>query len=62
MMAIKCNSFSAFKNGKCSEKPIPMGIMTPNTARGNFYLQTNEKKPFGMKLGEAYQNVNNTED
>lgn len=49
-IATRCNSFSSFKNGKCSGRPIPMGINTPPTARGSYYLHTNKKSPFGMKL------------
>lgn len=49
LMATRCNSFSSFKNGKCSGSPIPMGLNTPNTARGNYYLQTNKAAPFGRK-------------
>lgn len=61
LMAIKCSSFSSFKNKKCTERPIPMGIMAPNNVRGNFYLQTNKKSPFGMKLKifERFEHLKN---
>lgn len=39
-----------------------MGMATPSTARGSYYLHTNKKSPFGLKfksLGRYVQNVAN---
>lgn len=38
--ATKCDSFSSFRTGNCNNasSQIPLGISTPNWARGNFFL------------------------
>lgn len=47
-IATKCSSLSAYKLGRCEGgRPIPMGIATPTSARGSYYLETNKKSPFG---------------
>lgn len=49
---VKCDSETSFKLGKCNKNQvIPMGIATPGTGKGRFYLRTGDKSPFG--LGEA---------
>lgn len=53
-MATRCNSLSALKSGKCKFKPIEMGINTPSTTRGNFYLETNKKYPYGRGFNAKY--------
>lgn len=55
-IATQCNSLSALRKGKCSTKRIPMGIDTPTTAQGNYYLETNKKPPYGRGF-EKYANV-----
>ena len=52
----QCNSLSALRDGKCAIKHIPMGIDTPPTARGNYYLETNKKPPYGRAF-VRYANV-----
>ncbi|XP_055296585.1 uncharacterized protein LOC129565592 [Sitodiplosis mosellana] len=52
----QCNSLSALRDGKCAIKHIPMGIDTPSTARGNYYLETNKKTPYGRTFTK-YANV-----
>lgn len=54
-IATQCNSISALRTGKCTNKHIPMGIDTPHTARGNFYLETNKKAPYGRSF-QKYAN------
>lgn len=46
----QCNSLSSLRDGKCTSRRIPMGIDTPATARGNYYLETNKKSPFGRSF------------
>lgn len=62
----QCNSISALRNGRCTTKHIPMGIDTPHTAHGNYYLETNKKAPYGrsfqkfaniQQLAELIQNI-----
>lgn len=52
----QCNSLSALRGGKCAAKRIPMGIDTPHTARGNYYLETNKKSPYGRSF-QKYANI-----
>lgn len=55
-IATQCNSLSALRGGKCATKRIPMGIDTPATARGNYYLETNKKQPYGRSF-QKYANI-----
>lgn len=55
-IATQCNSISALRNGRCNSKHIPMGIDTPHNAKGNFYLETNEKPPYGRSF-QKYANI-----
>lgn len=52
----QCNSISALRNGRCTTKHIPMGIDTPHTARGNYYLETNKNAPYGRSF-QKYENI-----
>lgn len=47
-ISTRCNSIGSLKRGKCSGKRIPMGIATPSSAKGNHFLHTNSRPPFGM--------------
>lgn len=49
-IATRCNSLTAYRTGRCGGSnilPVPMGIATPSSARGSYYLETNHKSPFG---------------
>lgn len=51
-IAIRCNSLKALKAGKCNNsRKVSMGIATPKSARGNHFLTTNSKSPYGQGLG-----------
>lgn len=52
----QCNSISALRTGRCTTKHIPMGIDTPHTAKGNYYLETNKKAPYGRSF-QKYANI-----
>lgn len=56
-MSTQCNSISSLRDGRCSMKRIPMGIDTPTDARGNYFLETNKKSPFGkpMEMSGRFQ-------
>lgn len=49
-IATQCNSLSALRNGKCTSRYVQMGLNTPSRARGNFYLETNKKSPYGRSF------------
>lgn len=51
-MAFRCTSLHALKKGRCINNKIPMGIATPKTTRGNYYLMTNKKSPFGRYISK----------
>lgn len=50
MLAVKCNSVLSLDTGACPGKAIPLGYSCPRTAKGNYFLKTNSKFPFGMNL------------
>uniref|UniRef100_A0A182LSH6 Peptidase S1 domain-containing protein n=1 Tax=Anopheles culicifacies TaxID=139723 RepID=A0A182LSH6_9DIPT len=50
LMAVKCNSLLSITTGGCAGTPIPLGFACPKTAKGSFYLKTNDKPPFGLAL------------
>lgn len=49
-IAAQCNSLSSLRNGRCTKRFVEMGLNTPHTVRGNFYLETNSKPPFGRSF------------
>ncbi|XP_015516106.2 lipase member H-B [Neodiprion lecontei] len=47
-LAIACDSYTEFEAGSCSSNTEEiMGYATPNTAAGNYMLQTNSDSPYG---------------
>lgn len=46
-MSIKCTSITALNSKLCPGKAYPMGYKVPHNLKGNFFLKTNSKKPFG---------------
>ncbi|CAG0879030.1 unnamed protein product [Darwinula stevensoni] len=51
-MGRPCSSWEVYESGNCSQSTplVPMGYHTPHRARGEFYLKTNAKPPFGKRL------------
>ncbi|XP_076292178.1 pancreatic triacylglycerol lipase-like [Lasioglossum baleicum] len=50
-MGIQCTDSSQFDLGECNRvNVVPMGIATPSSARGKFYLHTNSQSPFAKGL------------
>lgn len=47
-MGVKCGSMFALNSGFCPGKKEPMGYATPKNLKGNYFLQTSDKSPFGM--------------
>lgn len=53
-MAVKCETWDDFMKGECMNNTIiPMGIATPLSARGKFYLQTENRAPYAKQLDFA---------
>lgn len=48
LLAVKCNSLLSLTTGGCYSNPIPLGFACPPTAKGNFFLKTNDKSPFAF--------------
>lgn len=46
-MARKCGSLHSFDIDACLKQEVPMGYACPNNVKGNFFLRTNDKSPFG---------------
>lgn len=57
-MAKKCGSLHSYEINACLRDEVPMGIACPKTTKGNFFLKTNDKKPFGKKLTHQEQKKN----
>lgn len=49
-MATRCDSYSSLKAGNCVGRPVPMGYAVPTTTKGDYFLQTNNEKPYGMRI------------
>lgn len=47
MLAVKCNSILSLDTGACPGQSIPLGYACPKTAKGNYFLKTNDQSPFG---------------
>nr|XP_049693678.1 phospholipase A1 [Helicoverpa armigera] len=54
-LARKCKDYDTFLRGQCSEEPVVfMGIKASPHLRGNFYLRTGAKSPYGLdKIGAS---------
>lgn len=52
-MAIECDTWEDYISKSCIGDLIPMGFLTPSTARGMFFLQTGEGPKFAR-----YQKIN----
>jgi Lipase len=46
-LATRCNSLGSVENGACVGKQVPMGHSVPLDIKGNYFLKTNSKAPFG---------------
>lgn len=47
-LAKKCGSLHSYQIGACRVSEIPMGIACPPSAKGNYFLKTNSKFPYGV--------------
>lgn len=46
-LARKCGSLHSFDINACLKQEVPMGYACPKTVKGNYFLRTNDKAPFG---------------
>lgn len=58
-MAYHCDSFQNFvqKEGCKEEEGVPMGDSVPVSARGDYFLRTDDQAPFAVK--DIQRNVEN---
>lgn len=47
-MAVKCTSLASLERGYCPGKSYPMGYACPMNLKGNLFLKTNSKCPYGL--------------
>lgn len=60
-MAKKCGSLHSFDIDACVKQTVPMGYACPKNIKGNFFLRTNDKSPFG-KYEKSDESENNTKN
>lgn len=46
-LGVKCGSLSALNGNFCPGKKFAMGYAVPKNLKGNYFLKTNDKSPFG---------------
>lgn len=51
-MAVKCDSLSSLNSNFCNSQAYPMGYATPHNLKGNFFLKTNENRPYGLNANK----------
>ncbi|KAH8416888.1 hypothetical protein KR222_010312 [Zaprionus bogoriensis] len=47
-MAVRCTSLQKLRDNLCQGQEYPMGYSAPHSLKGNFFLETNGRKPYGM--------------
>lgn len=47
-LAVRCTSITALNANLCRGASIPMGYKVPTNVKGNFFLRTNSKSPYGL--------------
>lgn len=45
---VKCGSLSALNSGYCPGQKYAMGFAVPHNLKGNYFLKTNSKNPYGL--------------
>lgn len=50
-------SLAAYLAKYCPGKEYPMGYATPHNLKGNFFLKTNDKSPFGVNATKDFKPV-----
>lgn len=56
-MGVKCGSLAAYLAKYCPGKAYPMGYATPHNLKGNFFLKTNDKSPYGLNATKDFKPV-----
>lgn len=47
-LAIRCTSMTALNSDLCHGKPVSMGYAISRNIKGNFFLKTRDRAPYGM--------------
>ena len=58
-MARKCNSISSYNSVDCQGEEVSMGFSVPIKLKGNYFLNTNSKSPFGKQSRQINELVCN---
>lgn len=58
-LGVKCGSLAAYNAKYCPGKAYPMGYATPHNLKGNYFLKTNDKSPFGVNATKDFKPVCN---
>lgn len=53
-LARECTSITALIKNYCKGVLVPMGFATPNNIKGNYFLRTNAKSPYGENSRQYY--------
>lgn len=56
-LGVKCSSLFALNSNSCRGPAFPMGFATPQNLKGNFFLKTNDKGPYGLNAVKGFQPV-----
>lgn len=56
-LGVKCGSLPELNAGLCPGESKPMGYAVPYNLKGNYFLKTNSKSPYGQN---ANRNFNKT--
>lgn len=54
MLGVKCSSLSALNSNRCKGKPFAMGYATPHNLKGDFFLKTHGKSPYGLNAVNGF--------
>lgn len=52
----ECAEWEDYKTNNCKGEYVQMGLSTPNTSRGSYYLGTRDTKPFAMGKHHFFYN------
>lgn len=52
-LGVKCGSLSALNGKFCPGTGYPMGYAVPKNLKGNYFLKTNNRSPFGLNSNQT---------
>ncbi|XP_037937553.1 vitellogenin-1-like [Teleopsis dalmanni] len=56
-MGKRCTSMKRLRGGKCPGDNVPMGFAVSHNAKGNYFLEINDKEPFGKNGDKTHMNL-----